>query len=52
MPNERPKPLAEALRSFLDQQGLAKRVGQADRARGLAARRWARRWPPLRAPSR
>ena len=28
MPNERPKPLADTLRSFLDQQGLAKRVGQ------------------------
>ena len=28
MPNEKPEPLAEALRKFLDQQGLAKRVGQ------------------------
>ena len=29
MPNERPKPIAEALRQYLDQAGLAKRVGQA-----------------------
>lgn len=30
MPNDRKaEPLAEALRRFLDQQGLAKRVGQA-----------------------
>ncbi|HEX6942041.1 MAG TPA: DUF721 domain-containing protein [Gemmatimonadaceae bacterium] len=29
MPNKRPEPIAEALRRYLDQQGLAKRVGQA-----------------------
>ena len=29
MPNDRPEPLADALRRFLDQQGLAKRIGQA-----------------------
>lgn len=29
MPNERPEPLGDALRRYLDQQGLAKRVGQA-----------------------
>jgi predicted nucleic acid-binding Zn ribbon protein len=29
MPNERPEALAEALRRYLDQRGLAKRVGQA-----------------------
>ncbi|HEY5547380.1 MAG TPA: DUF721 domain-containing protein [Gemmatimonadaceae bacterium] len=29
MPNERPEPLAAALRRFLDRKGLAKRVGQA-----------------------
>ena len=28
MPNEKAAPLAEALKKFLDQQGLAKRVGQ------------------------
>src|SRR5688500_20323025 len=29
MPNERPSPIADVLQRFLDQQGLAKRVGQA-----------------------
>jgi len=29
MPNDRPVPLGDVLRRFLDQQGLAKRVGQA-----------------------
>ena len=29
MPNERPEPLGNALRRFLDEQGLAMRVGQA-----------------------
>ena len=29
MPNDRPVPLGDALRRFLDQQGLTKRVGQA-----------------------
>jgi len=29
MPNDRPKPIAEALQRYLDQAGLAKRVGQA-----------------------
>ena len=29
MPNERPESIAAALQRFLDQQGLAKRVGQA-----------------------
>jgi len=29
MPNKKAEPLAAALRSFLDQKGLAKRVGQA-----------------------
>jgi predicted nucleic acid-binding Zn ribbon protein len=29
MPNERPEPLGDALRRYLDQKGLAKRVGQA-----------------------
>lgn len=29
MPNDKAEPLADALRRFLDQQGLAKRVGQA-----------------------
>lgn len=28
MPNDKAVPMAEALRRFLDQQGLAKRVGQ------------------------
>ena len=28
MPNDRAKPLSEALRRFLDQQGLSRRVGQ------------------------
>jgi len=29
MPNDRPVPLGDALRRFLDQQGLPKRTGQA-----------------------
>jgi predicted nucleic acid-binding Zn ribbon protein len=29
MPNDRPEPLGNALKRFLDSQGLAKRVGQA-----------------------
>ena len=29
MPNKKAEPLAAALRNFLDQKGLAKRVGQA-----------------------
>jgi predicted nucleic acid-binding Zn ribbon protein len=29
VPNDRPVPLGDVLRRFLDQQGLAKRVGQA-----------------------
>lgn len=29
MPNDRPVPLGDVLRRFLDQQGFAKRVGQA-----------------------
>lgn len=29
MPDKRPEPLGNALRRFLDKQGLAKRVGQA-----------------------
>jgi predicted nucleic acid-binding Zn ribbon protein len=29
MPNDRPEPLGNALKRFLDNQGLAKRVGQA-----------------------
>jgi predicted nucleic acid-binding Zn ribbon protein len=29
MPNDRPEPLADALRRFLERQGLAKRVSQA-----------------------
>ena len=29
MPNKRPEPLSNALKRFLDNQGLAKRVGQA-----------------------
>lgn len=30
MPNERPEPIGAALRRFLDSQGFAKRVGQAN----------------------
>jgi predicted nucleic acid-binding Zn ribbon protein len=30
MPNKRPEPLGDALRRFLDSQGLAKRVGQTN----------------------
>jgi predicted nucleic acid-binding Zn ribbon protein len=29
MPNKRPEPIGNALKRFLDNQGLAKRVGQA-----------------------
>jgi predicted nucleic acid-binding Zn ribbon protein len=29
MPNKKPGPISDALKSFLDKQGLAKRVGQA-----------------------